>query len=50
MCALSETMLKGKDEVMFVVVVGWVSGVRGGRASEVVALLPSRWLLRCVGV
>ena len=40
-CALSETKLKGKDEVMFVEVVGRVSGVVGGRAMKVVALLLS---------
>ena len=43
MCALSETKLKVKGEV-----VGWVSGVAGGRAREGVALLLSEWLMRCV--
>ena len=42
-CALSETKLKGKCEV-----VGWVSGVAGGRAREEVSLLLSGWLMRCV--
>ena len=42
-CALNETKLKGKGEV-----VGRVSGVQGGRAREGVALLLSGWLLRCV--
>ena len=41
-CALSETKLKGKGEV-----VGRVSGVAGGRAREGVALLLSGWLIRC---
>ena len=44
---LSETMLKGKGEVMFREVVGRVSGVAGGRAREG-ALLLSRRLMRCV--
>ena len=43
MCALGETKLKGKGEV-----VGRVSGVAGGRAREGVALLLSVWLMRCV--
>ena len=47
-CALSETKLKGKGEVMFGEVVGRVSGVAGGRAREGVALLLSGWLMRCV--
>ena len=38
MCALSETKLKGKGEVMFGEVVGRVSGVAVGRAREVLAL------------
>ena len=42
-CALSETKLKGKGEV-----VGRVSVVAGGRAREGVALLLSGWLMRCV--
>ena len=40
-CALRETKLKGKGEVMFGEVVGKVSGVEGGRAVEGVALLLS---------
>ena len=40
-CALSETKLNGKGEVMFSEVVGRVSGVAGGRAREGVALLLS---------
>ena len=48
MCALSETKLKGKGEVMFGEVVGRVSGVARGMASEGVALLLSGWLMRCV--
>ena len=47
-CALSETKLNGKGEVMFGEVVGRVSGVAGGRAREGVALLLSGWLMRCV--
>ena len=46
-CALSETKLKGKGEVMFGEVVGRVSGVAGGRAKEGVAVLLSGWLMRC---
>ena len=42
-CALSETKLKGKGEV-----VGRVTGVAGGRAREGAALLLSGWLMRCV--
>ena len=42
-CALSETKLKGRGEVVV-----RVSGVEGGRAREGVALLLSEWLLRCV--
>ena len=42
-CALSETKLKGKGEV-----VARVSGVAGGRAKEGVALLLSGWSMRCV--
>ena len=42
-CALSETGLKGKGEV-----VGSVSGVAVGRAREGVALLLSGRLMRCV--
>ena len=48
MCALSETKLKGKAEVMFGEVVGRVSGVAGGRAVEGVAQLLSGWLRRYV--
>ena len=48
MCALSETKLKRKGEVMFGVVVGRVSGVSVGRAREGVALLLSGRLMRCV--
>ena len=40
-CALSETKLKGKGEVMFGEVVGRVSVVAVGRAREWVALLLS---------
>ena len=47
-CALSETKLKGKGEVMFGEVVGRVSGVAVGRAREGVALLLSGRLMRCV--
>ena len=47
-CAISETKLKGKGEVMFGEVVGRVSGVAGGRAREGLALLLSVWLMRCV--
>ena len=47
-CALSETRLKGKGEVMFGEVVGRVSGVAVGRAREGVALLLSERLMRCV--
>ena len=46
LCALSETKLKGKGEVMFDEVVGRVFGVAGGR--ERVALLLSGWLMRYV--
>ena len=42
-CALSETKLKGKGEV-----VRRVSGVAGGKAREGVALLLNGWLTRCV--
>ena len=42
-CALSETKLKGKGEV-----VDRVSGVAGGRARKGVALLLSGRLMRCV--
>ena len=48
MCALSETKLKGKGEVMFGEVVGRVSGVAACRAREGVALLLSGRLMRCV--
>ena len=48
MCALSETKLKGKCEVMFGEVVGTASGVAGGRAREGVTLLLSGQLMRCV--
>ena len=47
MCALSETKLKGKGEVMFGEVVGMVSGIAVGRAREGVALLLSGRLMRC---
>ena len=47
-CALSETKLKGKGEVMFGEVVGRVSGVAIGRAREGVALLLNGRLMRCV--
>ena len=47
MCALSETKLKGKGEVIFGEVVGRMSGVEGGRAREEVALLLRGWLRRC---
>ena len=47
MCALSETKLKGKGEVMFGEVMGRVSIIAGGRAREGVALLLSGWLMRC---
>ena len=47
-CALIETKLKWKGEVMFGEVVGRVSGVAGGRAREGVAFLLSMWLMRCV--
>ena len=43
-CALSDTQLKGKGEVMFGEVVDRV----GGRAREGVALLLSGRLMRCV--
>ena len=43
MCALSETKLKRKGEV-----VGRVSGVAGGRSREGVAQLLSGRLMRCV--
>ena len=48
MCALSETKLKGKGEVMFGEVVGRVSGIAVGRAREGVAVLLSGRLMRCV--
>ena len=48
MCALSETKLKERGDVMFGEVVGKVSGVAGGRARKWVSLLLSEWLLRCV--
>ena len=47
-CALNETKLKWKGEVMFGEVVGRVSGVERGRARVGVALLLSGWLLRFV--
>ena len=47
-CALSETKLMGKGEVMFGEVVGRVSGVAVARAREGVALLLSGRLIRCV--
>ena len=46
MCALSETNLKGRGEVMFGEVVCRVLGVVGGRTREGVALFQSEWLLR----
>ena len=46
MCALRETKLKGKGEVMFGEVVGRVSGVEVGRAREGMALLLSGRLMR----
>ena len=48
MCALSETKLNWKSEVMFGDVVGKVSGVAGGIDREGVAQLLSGWLMRCV--
>ena len=42
-CALSETKLKGKGEVMFGEVVGRVSGVAAGRAREGVAC--TEWVI-----
>ena len=48
MFALSETKLKEKGEVMFREVMGRVSGVARGRAREVVALVLSGWLKRCI--
>ena len=48
MCALSETKLKGKGEVMFGEVMGRVSGVAVGMAREGVAMLLSGRLIRCV--
>ena len=48
MCALIETKLKGKGEVIFGEVVGGVSGVAVGSAREGVALLLSGRLMRCV--
>ena len=33
---------------MFSEVVGWVSGMAGGKVREGVALLLSGWLMRCV--
>ena len=47
-CALSETKLKGKGEVMFGDVVGRVSGVAEARGRELVALVLNGWLMRCV--
>ena len=47
-CALSETKMKGKGEVMFGNVVGRVSGVERGRGREGVALLVSEELSHCV--
>ena len=47
-CALSETKLKGKCQVMFGEVVGRVSGVAVGRAREGVTLLLSGRLMRRV--
>ena len=46
-CALSETKLKGKGEIMFGEMVGRVSGVAVGRTREGVALLLSGRLRRC---
>ena len=48
MCALIETKMKGKGEVMFREVVGRMSGVAVGRAREGVALLLSGRLMRCL--
>ena len=45
-CALSESKLKGKGEVMFGEVVGRVSGVAVGSETEGVALLLSGRLMR----
>ena len=47
-CALSETKLTGRGDVMFGEVVGRVTGVAGRRARKGVALLISEWLLRCL--
>ena len=47
-CALRETKLKGKGEVMFGEVVCWVSGVAVGRAREGVELLLNGRVMRCV--
>ena len=47
-CNQSETKLKGKGGVLFRELVGRVSFVAGGRASDGVAPLLSEWLLRCV--
>ena len=49
-CALSETKLKGKGEVIFGEVVGIMSGVIGRRMKVGVARLLSWWLLRCRGM
>ena len=46
-CALRETSLKGKGEVMVGEVVGRLSGVAGGTERKGVAILLSEWLLRC---
>ena len=48
MCALGETKLKWKGEVMFGEVVGRVSGIAVIRVREGVALLLSGRLMRCV--
>ena len=45
-CALCETKLLVKCEVMFDEVVDRVSGVEGGRAKEGIVQLLSGWLLR----
>ena len=45
MCALSETKLKGKGEVMFGEVVGRVSGVTAGRAREGVIDEVTKWAI-----
>ena len=46
--ALCETKIKGKGEVAFGEVTGRVSGVKGGRVREGVALLLSEWMVKKV--